>query len=380
MLLRRFIRKQTNRIVRDYVQLVKEAGAAMKFIHMADVHLGVQPDKGKPWSEDRAKEIKDTFVKVIERAEEQQIDLLMIAGDLFHMPPSEGMLRDVDYILSKLTKTKTIIIAGNRDYMKPDSPMANYEFSSKTICLSADKISNVYMKDLNTCVTGFSYNSKENDDDILNRIKPAKPGAFNILLAHGGDAKHLPFNKKVLRESNFDYIALGHSHKPEIIKENAVIMCGSLEPIGPTDTGTRGYIYGEVEDGVLRTEFVPIAQRSYMNLLINIKPDHTPPAILDLVDRQIQNLGTQHIYRLLVRGHNHNHDVFDFTSLTQKYNIYEVITDTDEQYDIGKICDENQDNLIGKFIHQLSDNYYTDEICKKAIHYGLDVLLKTGEQ
>ena len=34
----------------------------MKFIHMADVHLGVQPDKGKPWSEARQQEIKDTFV------------------------------------------------------------------------------------------------------------------------------------------------------------------------------------------------------------------------------------------------------------------------------------------------------------------------------
>lgn len=352
----------------------------MKFIHMADVHLGVQPDKGKPWSEDREKEIKDTFVKVIERAEEQQIDLLMIAGDLFHMPPSEGMLRDVDYILSKLTKTKTIMIAGNRDYMKADSPLANYKFSSKTICLSAEKISNVYMKDINTCVTGFSYNSKENEDDILNHIKPAKQGAFNILLAHGGDAKHLPFNKKILRESNFDYIALGHSHKPEIIKENAVIMCGSLEPIDSTDTGTRGYVYGEVTDGILHTEFVPVAQRAYMNLLINIKPDHTPPAILDLVDRQIQNLGTQHIYRILVRGHNHNHDVFDFTSLIDKYNIYEVITDTEDQYDLGKLYEENKDNLIGKFINQLSDNYYSDDICKKAVHYGLDVLLKTGER
>lgn len=352
----------------------------MKFIHMADVHLGVQPDKGKPWSEARQQEIKDTFVKVIENAEEKQVDLLLIAGNLFHMPPSEGMLRDVDYILSKLTKTKTIIIAGSNDYMKSDSAMANYKFSSKTICLSADKISNVYMKDLNTCVTGFSYNDKENEDDILNHIKPAKQGAFNILLAHGGDEKHLPFNKKNLRESNFDYVALGHIRKPEVIKENAVIMCGSLEPIDYTDTGARGYIYGEVTDGKVKTEFVPVAQRSYMNLLINIKPDHTPPMILDLVDKQIRNLGTQNIYRILVKGQNHNHDVFDFSSLMDKYNIYEVITEQAGEYDLNALYQENQNNLVGKFIGQLSDNYYSDEICKKAVHYGLDVLLKTGER
>ncbi|MBR1866122.1 MAG: DNA repair exonuclease [Lachnospiraceae bacterium] len=352
----------------------------MKFIHMADVHLGVQPDKGKPWSKDREQEIKETFVRVIEDAEERKIDLLLIAGNLFHMPPSEGMLRDVDYILSKLTKTKTIIIAGSRDYMKPDSPMANYQFSSKTICLSADKISNVYMKDINTCVTGFSYNSKENEDDILNHIKPAKQGAVNILLAHGGDAKHLPFNKKALRESNFDYIALGHIHKPEIIKENAVIMAGSLEPIDYTDTGARGYVYGEIEEGVVRTWFVPVAKRNYMNLLLRIKPNHTPHAIIDLVDRQIQNLGTQNIYRILVKGQNHNRDVFDFSSLVEKYNIYEVITDAAPEYDLSKLYDENQNNLIGKLIGTFSDAYYGDEVAKKALHYGLDVLLKTGEQ
>lgn len=359
---------------------MKEVEINMKFIHMADVHLGVVPDKGKAWSAEREQEIKDTFVKVVETAQEKQVDLILVAGNLFHVPPTEGMIRDVDYILSKLTNTKTVIMGGSCDYIAPDSPMANYNFSSRTICLSPDKISNVYMKDLNVCVTGFSYDQAEKPDDILNHIKPAKQGAINILLAHGGDEKHCPFNKKNLRDSNFDYIALGYNRKPEVIKENAVIMAGSLEPIDYTDTGERGYIYGEIEDGVIRTEFVPVAQRSYINLLINIKPDHVPAMIVDLVDRQIRNIGEKNIYRILVKGHNHNNDEFDFSSIVEKYNIYEVITELSDDYDLNKLYEENKDNLIGKFINQLFDNYYSDEVCKKAIHYGLDVLLKTGEQ
>jgi hypothetical protein len=135
-----------------------------------------------------------------------------------------------------------------------------------------------------------------------------------------------------------------------------------------------------VVDGIIKTEFVPVAQRSYMNLLINIKPDHSPRMILDLVDRQIQNLGTRNIYRILVKGHNHNRDVFDFSTLVNRYNIYEVVTEASEAYDLQQLYEDNQNNLIGRFINQLSDNYYGDEICKKAVHYGLDVLLKTGEQ
>ena len=37
----------------------------MRFIHVSDVHLGITPDKGKPWSDVRAKEIEDTFDRVL---------------------------------------------------------------------------------------------------------------------------------------------------------------------------------------------------------------------------------------------------------------------------------------------------------------------------
>lgn len=37
----------------------------MKFIHVSDVHLGIKPDEGKPWSEKRAQDIWDSFAEVI---------------------------------------------------------------------------------------------------------------------------------------------------------------------------------------------------------------------------------------------------------------------------------------------------------------------------
>ena len=48
----------------------------MKFIHIADVNLGAQPDRGRIWSDVRAKEIYSTFHRVIEVCEEQKIELL----------------------------------------------------------------------------------------------------------------------------------------------------------------------------------------------------------------------------------------------------------------------------------------------------------------
>lgn len=38
----------------------------MRFIHIADVHLGVTPDAGMPWSEKRGKAIWNSFHMVLE--------------------------------------------------------------------------------------------------------------------------------------------------------------------------------------------------------------------------------------------------------------------------------------------------------------------------
>ena len=67
----------------------------MRFIHIADVHLGVTPDVGMPWSEKRGKDIWNSFHMVLEEARRQQADLLLIAGDLFHRQPLKRELKEV---------------------------------------------------------------------------------------------------------------------------------------------------------------------------------------------------------------------------------------------------------------------------------------------
>ena len=53
----------------------------MRFIHLADVHLGAVPDRGCPWSSRREEEIWETFRRVIAGIRENPVDLLFIAGE-----------------------------------------------------------------------------------------------------------------------------------------------------------------------------------------------------------------------------------------------------------------------------------------------------------
>ena len=70
--------------------------------------------------------------------------------------------------------------------------------------------------------------------------RPLPDGCRHILLAHGGDSSHIPINQEKLRQAGFDYIALGHIHKPWIDDRSPMAYAGALEPIDRNDEGPHG--------------------------------------------------------------------------------------------------------------------------------------------
>lgn len=350
----------------------------MKFIHVADVHLGMVPDKDKKWSKERAAEITATFDRLLALVEEKQVDLLLIAGDLFHTPPTLSQLKDLDYKLSKLTTARTVIIAGNHDYIGKDSIADGFEFQSNTVLMPRDTFSNAYFEDINTCVTGFSFGQVEYKEDLYSQIGPQKENAINILLAHGGDETHIPIDFHDLAEAGFDYCALGHIHKPRHIVKNKVAYSGSLEPIDRTETGRRGFIYGQCIDGRTQIKWVPFNCRSYINICFEAKTEYTGARIIDVLDKQMEKLGKQNIYRIIMTGTLANDVKPEFAVLEGKYRIYEVVDNTIGDYDLDKLLLDNEDNLLGKFITELSDT--EDPIYKKALKYGVEAILATGDK
>ena len=71
----------------------------IRFIHLADVHLGAVPDRGCLWSHEREEEIWETFRRVIAAIRKNPVDLLFIAGDLFHHQPLMSQLEEINELL-----------------------------------------------------------------------------------------------------------------------------------------------------------------------------------------------------------------------------------------------------------------------------------------
>ena len=223
----------------------------MKFIHLADVHLGCSPDAGCPWSKTREKEIWETFRQVIEDARGMEADLLLIAGDLFHRQPDPEQLREVNYLFASIPKTRVVLIAGNHDYLQPSSHYLTFPWAPNVAALFGEQCECVRFPEIGTEVYGFSYYRQEILEPRYDQLHPVRGKYFQILLAHGGDARHIPIDRRKIAYSGFDYIALGHIHRPGALVKGKAIYSGALEPIDSADYGPHGYIAGEWKHGHL---------------------------------------------------------------------------------------------------------------------------------
>ncbi len=345
----------------------------MKFIHIADVHLGAAPDVGEKYSENRPKELWDTFKKVIKICEKEQIDILFVAGDLFHRQPLKKDLKEVDYLFSTLTHTKVVLIAGNHDFIKKDSFYRSFEWNENVYPLFGETTEYVEFQELDLAVYGFSYYAKEIKEERYSFKAPGYKG-IEVLLAHGGDEKHIPIRKEVLAGNGFDYIALGHIHKPQIILENRAAYAGALEPIDKNDTGVHGYIKGEITKRGTKIEFVPFASREYVHFDLTVNEKMTNGSLKELLTRLIREKGLQNIYKITLIGERDVDVQFDTENLDVYGNILEVVDKTWPAFDYEKLYKENKENLIGYFIDSIGISE-KDSIEFLALQEGIHALL-----
>ena len=348
----------------------------MKFIHIADVHLGANPDAGRAYSKERSNELKEGLARIIELCRKEEIDLLLIAGDLFHRQPLLRELKEVDSMFESLPKTKVILIAGNHDYIKRESYYRTFVWGANVTMLQKEKIECIELPDLETAVYGLSYEHREIREPLYDNAKARRRQKIEILLAHGGDDTHIPFQKNRIEDLGYDYAAFGHIHKPQILIAGRAAYAGALEPIDKNDTGPHGYIKGSITKAGCTAEFVSCAKREYIHMEVPVNESTTGFTLKNQVKEMVESSGVNHIYKLILRGYRSPEMLFDIENLDVYGNVIEVQDETLPAYDFLKLQRQNQQNLIGKFIASFSDSP-EDSIEYQALCEGVAALMET---
>ncbi|MDY3248831.1 MAG: DNA repair exonuclease [Candidatus Choladocola sp.] len=346
----------------------------MKFMHIADVHLGAAPDHGYLWAKDRGRELWESFRRCIQDANEKKVDLLLIAGDLFHRQPELQELKEVNYLFSTLEKTMVVLIAGNHDYLKRGSAYLDFPWNENVICLFSPECERVRLKELKVEIYGFSYHQQEITEPLYDDLTAEKNEYFKILLAHGGDASHIPMNREQLAGAGFDYIALGHIHKPQIYIKNMAMYAGALEPVDCNDPGPHGYVIGEVHRRQVKLSFEPVCSRQYLQKEIQVTEADTVFSVREKISGTIRACGMQNMYRLILTGQRHPKFRPDIREYMKCGRIVDIQDKTVPAFHLEELRRQYRGQLIGDYIESFGENP-RGVIEEKALRYGLEALL-----
>lgn len=355
----------------------------MKFLHTADIHWGMVPDGDKPWSRERAQAIKDTFAQIIDLARTREVDFLFISGDLFHRQPLQKDLKEVNYLFSTIPSVHVVLIAGNHDRIRPNSAILSFSWAPNVTCLMSGDMESVFFEDCNVEVHGFSYHSAEIRESLpAEKLDLSFDGRIHILMLHGGDTAHLPFDRSALAASNYSYIALGHIHKPEVVAENKAAFPGSPEPLDYTETGPHGVFMGTVNPvsrQVDSLEFVRLCRSQYIPLIVNITPRTTNAELELKISQEIKKRGAQNIYRFRIRGQRDPEIEFDLENISSRYRVADITDESEPQYDFSELFAEHPSDMIGFYIRAF-DKPDLSPVEKKALYYGIHALLRTTDE
>ncbi|WP_143322114.1 DNA repair exonuclease [Clostridium sp. HBUAS56010] len=354
----------------------------MKFIHIADVHWGMSPDSDKPWSKERCQDIKETFAKAVNQAKDLEADCLLISGDLFHRQPLARDLKEVNYLFSTIPAVHVVIIAGNYDRIRKNSAILSFDWAPNVTYLMSEELDSVYFKEINTEVYGFSYYSAEIFENRLDHIKVPNNGRIHILLGHGGDANHIPFDKGAMANLDFSYIAMGHVHRPEVLIENRMAYAGSLEPLDKTESGQHGMMVGEINEVtrmITSLKFVPLAKLQYISLAVNVTTATTNTELAMKITQEIQSRGPENIFRFRIKGMRDPDISFDLNMLSARFKIMEIVDESEPQYDFSALFAEHSSDMIGFYIQALQKPEMSP-VEKKALYYGINALLRTTDE
>lgn len=350
----------------------------MKFLHIADVHLGIAPDAGKSWSLRRQQDIWDSFREVLAVAEREKVDLVLIAGDLFHRQPLMRELKQVNELFGGLTRTKVALIAGNHDYMHPRSNYRGFSFAENVIFFDREQIKEVELPEYQACIYGLSYWHKEITDGLYDALRPKDPAKINILLAHGGDAKHIPMSEAALRQNGFDYVACGHIHKGGQIIKNKAVMAGSLEPTDCNDFGPHGYWMGEVTKRGCEVSFYPIRKCEYVRHEIRVDVGMTAQDVEECLKRDLAKKEPYEKYHVILTGGYTPGAEPDTARLLELPDVAAVENCLVPAYDFAQLKREYRGTLLERYISKI-EALPQNAVTKEALYYGVDAICQAME-
>ncbi len=365
----------------------------MKLIHCADLHLDskmnryLTPEKSK----ERNTELLYTFRRMIQYAKVQQVNGILIAGDLF----------DTGKVSAT---TKQVILSAIREQGQMDFYYLKGNHDKTTFLIDTDEIPENLKLFHNTwtsyrastkesiVITGVEL-TQENSGSIYGSLR-LNPEQFNIVMLHGQEALHKGkedgelIRLPSLRDKGIDYLALGHihSHKEERLDYRGIYCYpGCLEGRGFDECGEHGFILLDIDEQKLTytREFIPFAKRNLYEVEIDISSCMNSADIIQSVEDLLAagEYSEECLLKLILIGE---------ISVECEKNVPYIQQYFQQKYYFAKVEDQTKskvdnqmyrfdESLKGEFVRTvLADTSLSEDEMARIIRYGICAL--AGEE
>lgn len=234
---------------------------SFKFIHAADVHLdsplsGLERYEGAPVDEIRGA-TRHAFDNLIDLAIEEEVAFVLLAGDLY-----DGDWKDYNtglYFMERMGRLqqagiRVYVIAGNHD---ASSQITKNLRLPDNVTVFATKVpEQVVLEELKVAIYGQGFATRAVTDDISQAYPQGDTQYFNIGMLHTcltgkpGHQSYAPCTVDGLRSKGYQYWALGHVHKREVVSQEPwIVFPGNIQGRHIRETGAKGCTLVTVDHG-----------------------------------------------------------------------------------------------------------------------------------
>lgn len=361
----------------------------MRIIHTADLHLDskMTANLSKEKAKMRKTELLNTFVRMVEYAAKNDVEAILIAGDLFDTKVISATALNV--VKNEITSHPDIdfyYIKGNHDkngfYDEAGEtvPENLKLFNDEWTCyeLSESKRVKLYGIEL----------TEGNSARVQEAFSP-DPYDINIVMMHGQESEAVLkdkaeiINLKLFKNKGINYLALGHIHEYKcepLDGEGKYCYCGCLEGRGFDECGDHGFVLLTVDEekGTVTDEFVSFASRRLYEVDVDITGLSTTPEILAKTESELSNCGAtdRDLVKIVLKG---SVDVE-----CEKEPEY-IVNTLKDNYFFLKLYDESKlsvdydsymldESLKGEFVRLVIASDLSDEEKANVIKQGIYVI------
>ena len=317
----------------------------MKILHTADWHL----DAPVETDFDLRREMASLPGKIAALCKTEGCDLMIIAGDLFDGEPAPATVKEVMGVLEELA-VPVVITPGNHDFCGQDSPYLREKWPENVHIFTRPEITDLVLSELDCRIYGAGYTSMD-CPGLLKGFVAQGPEKWQIGVLHGevvAGSAYCPMTRAQIKESQLDYLALGHVHKGGSLQAGKTVCVWPGCPMGKgyDETGEKGVVITELGG---RSAFVPLETTRFYDEQVDADGD---PA--QALAAALPALPTRDRYRITLTGYS---PAFEPEALANAFPHVPHLILRDEtipQVDIWSSAGE--DSLEGEFFRILQEN------------------------